>query len=84
VDQVKIYFSVFFFTYNGILQNRKGEWIMKIKKEDAIMCIKGCGRIARKEYQGDYYCPECYEKILEALDREKEAEYESEEEELEL
>ena len=57
---------------------------MEIKKEDEIMCIKGCGRIARKEYQGDYYCPECYEKILEALDRGKEAEYESEEEDLEL
>ena len=57
---------------------------MEIKKEDEIMCIKGCGRIARKENQGDYYCPECYEKILEALDREKEAEYESEEEDLEL
>ena len=57
---------------------------MKIKKEDAIMCIKGCGRIARKEYQGDYYCPECYEQILEALDREKEAEYESDEEAMDL
>lgn len=57
---------------------------MKIKKEDAIMCIKGCGRIARKEYQGDYYCPECYEKILEALEKESEAGYESEEEDLEL
>lgn len=54
------------------------------KKGNEIKCAKGCNRNGEIPYQGKYYCKECYEKILDALDREKEAEYECEEEDMEL
>ena len=56
-----------------------------MKRENEIRCAnKDCIGIGEIPYQGNYYCKECYEKILEALEREKEAWYEAEEEDLEL
>lgn len=57
---------------------------MEITKKNEIKCAKGCNRKGEIPYQGDYYCPECYEEILKALEKENEAGYEAEEEDLEL